>query len=171
MTSKGSKDLAGGRRLHLMVAVAFGKGVVLKVPYVHMNGNYFAQFVRDHFNITFARAGPKRNGRRLFFMDNDPSQRSRAARVTLNEVKAECHDLPPRSPDSNCIENIFNLVKRYLEDEAVALNITNESFEEFTERVLRAFDHIPVEVISRTISSISKRIEAIIASKGYRTKY
>ena len=70
-----------------------------------------------------------------------------------------------------CIENIFNLVKRYLEDEAVALNITNESFEEFTEGVLGAFDQIPVEVINRTISSISKRIEAIIASKGYRTKY
>ena len=86
-------------------------------------------------------------------------------------MEVECHDLPPRSPDINNIENIFKLVKRYLEDEAIALNIANESFEEFTERVLRAFDQIPVEVINRTISSISKRIEAIIASKGYRTKY
>ena len=54
MTSKESKDLAGGRRLHLMVAVVFGKGVVLKVPYLHMNGNFFVQFVQEHFNITYA---------------------------------------------------------------------------------------------------------------------
>ena len=29
VTAKGTKELAGGRRLHLMVAVAYGKGVVL----------------------------------------------------------------------------------------------------------------------------------------------
>ena len=29
-TAKGSKDLAGGPRLHLIVAIAYGKGVVLK---------------------------------------------------------------------------------------------------------------------------------------------
>lgn len=29
ITAKGSKDLAGGRRLHVMVAIAHGKGVIL----------------------------------------------------------------------------------------------------------------------------------------------
>ena len=32
ITSKGSKDFPGGRRLHLIVAVAYGKGVILRKP-------------------------------------------------------------------------------------------------------------------------------------------
>ena len=39
VTSKGSKDLAGGKRLHLIVAIAYGKGVILKEPYEKLNGN------------------------------------------------------------------------------------------------------------------------------------
>ena len=33
ITTKGSKELPGGRRVHVMVAIAYGKGVVLRVPY------------------------------------------------------------------------------------------------------------------------------------------
>jgi len=54
--------LAGGRRLHLTVAIAYGKGVILKEAYEKMNERLFAQFIREYFNIAFARSGPKRNG-------------------------------------------------------------------------------------------------------------
>ena len=171
LTAKGSKELAGGRRLHLIVAIAYGKGVILKVPYVKMTGQFFAQFIREHFNITFAKAGPKRNARRLFTMDNDPSQTSKAAKSALEDIEAEMQEIPPRSPDLNPIENIFHLVKNFLENEAISENITNESFQEFEGRVLRAFDCIPTEIIDKTISSMEKRIEAILSSKGCRTKY
>ena len=40
LTAKGSKELAGGRRLHVIVAIAFGKGVILKVPYEKMTGTF-----------------------------------------------------------------------------------------------------------------------------------
>ena len=49
---------------HLIVAIAYGKGVVLKEVYEKMDGQFFAQFIRTHFNIAFARSGPKRYGRR-----------------------------------------------------------------------------------------------------------
>ena len=111
LRAKGSKELAGGRRLHLIVAVAYGKGVILKVPYVKMTGQIFAQFIREHFNITFAKAGPKRNARRLFTMDNDPSQTSKAAKSALEDIQAQMKEISPRSPDFNPIENIFHLVK------------------------------------------------------------
>jgi hypothetical protein len=38
--SKGSNDLPGGRRLHLMVAVAYGKGVILRKAYKKMDGPF-----------------------------------------------------------------------------------------------------------------------------------
>ena len=41
-TAKDSKDLAGGPRLHLIVAIAYGKGVVLKEVYEQMAGQFFA---------------------------------------------------------------------------------------------------------------------------------
>lgn len=88
VTSKGSKELAGGRRLHVLVAIAYGKGAILKVPYEKMTGTFFGDFIREHFNITFAQAGPKTNGRRVFIMDNDPSQMSRSAKAALEDIEA-----------------------------------------------------------------------------------
>ena len=45
ITAKGKKDLAGGRRLHLIVAIAAGKGIILKEAYEKMSGNFFSLFI------------------------------------------------------------------------------------------------------------------------------
>ena len=66
LTTNGSKDLASGRRSHLLAAVTYKKGVILAVPYENMNGTFFAQFIRTHFNTAFGHAGPKQNGQSLF---------------------------------------------------------------------------------------------------------
>ena len=76
LTGKGSKDLAGGRRVHVMVVIAHGKGVIHAEPYEKMNGIFFAHFIKNKFNICFAEVGPKHDGKRIFIMDNDPSQSS-----------------------------------------------------------------------------------------------
>ena len=57
----------------MIVAIVHGKGVVLREAYDKMNAAFFAKFISNHFNACFARCGPKRNGQRLFVMDNDPS--------------------------------------------------------------------------------------------------
>ncbi len=171
VTSKGSKDLAGGRRLHLMVAIAYKKGIILCEPYVKMDGRFFGTFVREHFKITFAKAGMKVGGQRLFVMDNDPSQTSKIAMSALSQVEAQHHEIPARSPDLNPIENIFHIVKKKLEFEAESLGIVSESFEQFQTRVISCCDSIDPELIDKTISSMPKRIHSIISSKGNRTKY
>ena len=131
LTTKGCKDLAGGRCLHVIVAIAYGKRVILKVPYKKMTGEFFATFIREHFNLTFAKAGPQADGRRLFIMDDDPSQTSRAAKLALEDIEGSFHEISPRSPDLNPIENIFHLVKHYFDQEAISRNIMRESFDEF----------------------------------------
>ena len=45
VSAKGCKDLAGGRRLHVIMAIAYGKGVILKVPYEKMTGEFLATFI------------------------------------------------------------------------------------------------------------------------------
>jgi transposase len=58
----------------------------------------------------------------LFLMDNDPSQTSKGKAMEKSE--AEFHKIPATSPDLNPIENLFHLVKKSLENEAIANNIT-----------------------------------------------
>lgn len=170
-TAKGSKELAGGRRLHLMVAIAHGKGIILKQAYEKMSGDFFSSFIRSRFNITFAKAGPKANGVRLFVMDNDPCQTSKKSISALCEIEAELHRIPPRSPDLNPIENVFHLIKKRLADEALSVKIEKESFAEFKERVFRSCDAIETSTIDRTIESLPRRIDAVINGHGSRTKY
>ena len=49
----------------------------------------FANFIRQHFNLCFARAGPKRDGKRILVMDNDPSHVSKVAMRALEEIEGE----------------------------------------------------------------------------------
>ena len=154
--AKGSKDLAGGCLLHVSVAVAYGKGVVLKETYEKMNSAFFATFIRNHFNNAFARVGPKKNGKRIFIMDNDPSQGNRAATTALEEVQAELHEIPPRSPDFNIIENIFHLLKHFLEEEAISQNITSETFAQFCQSI-EGIGEIPIKHFYCAIASMDKR--------------
>ena len=104
-------------------------------------------------------------------MDNDPSPTSKVALSAIQEIKAELHQIPPRSPYFTPIENIFHLVKSNLDRETISRNIVSESFEEFQARVLLALNSVPVDIIYRTIASMPKRIKAARHSKGYRTKY
>ena len=57
-------------------------------------------------------------------MENDPSQTSNVARKAMEKIEAEFHKIPARSPDLNLIENLFHLVKKSLENEAIENNIT-----------------------------------------------
>ena len=118
ITGKGSKDLAGGKRLYI-VSIAYGNGVILKEPYEKLNGNVLANFIQQHFNLCFARAGPKRNGKRILVMDNNPSQVSKVEMRALEEIEGELLKIPSCSPDINPIEGIFHIVKNMLEEKAI----------------------------------------------------
>ena len=132
-TTEGSKSLPEGKRLHLTVAIAYGKGVILKEPYEKMDGNFFYSFIKTHFNLTFGKAGPKAYRKRIFVMDNDPSQTSKKAMSAINEIECELHQIPARSPDLNPIENVFNIIKRKLENDAINKGIRTENFNDFIE--------------------------------------
>ena len=104
------------------VAIAHGKGIILKDAYEKMS-DFFSSFIQTRFNITFAKAGPNANGGRYFIMDNDLCQTSRKSIFALNDIEAELHRIPPRSPDLNPIENTFHFIKKKLADEALKLKI------------------------------------------------
>lgn len=170
VTSKGSKALAGGRRLHLLAAISHGQGVILLKDYETMNGLFFANFIKMEFSECFKKSGlPFKE--RLFVMDNDPSQNSAVARQAMVKSNCKMQAIPARSPDLNPIENLFHNVKEKLNAEAIDRHITKESFAEFKERVFDCFMKYDREEIDRMISSMPRRIENVIKQKGGRTKY
>jgi len=79
--------------------------------------------------------------------------------------------LPPRSGDIHCIEKCFHAAKVELDKQALKLNITRETYEEFSERVTRTIKNMPVDVVDKIIESMDNRISLVIFSKGQRTKY
>ena len=76
MTTKGSNDLGGGKRLRLLVAISYDKGVIMAEPYDKMNSEFSSSFIRRHFPNLFEVAGKGDSKRKIFLVDNDPSQTS-----------------------------------------------------------------------------------------------
>ena len=79
--------------------------------------------------------------------------------------------IPPRSPDLKPIENLFHLVRCKLKSDALVLNITKETLEEFKARIIRTIYSIPVDIINRTIASVPARVQQVVGSKGCCIKY
>ena len=126
-TAKGSHEGTGGKTARFIASIAYGTGFILSEQYQgNMNGEEFAKFIRTHFKSAFERsANPKG---KLFLQDGDPSQNSRKAQNAMYAVDAKKFSIPPRSPDANPIENVFNQVKRQLRQEALHQKIGKESF-------------------------------------------
>ena len=124
-----------------------------------------------HFNPTFTKAN--KNGSRLWVQENDPSQSSRLAKNAMKNCKCDTPliALPCRSPDLSPPENFFHLVRCKMKRDALRLNITKETYQEFKQRVIRTIYGIPVENINKIIVSMPDRLDAIIDNKGCRTKY
>ena len=84
---------------------------------------------------------------------------------------SEVLKIPPRSPDLNPIGNIFHIVSRKLEKDAIDQRITRESYQEFCGRVRRTIYSISHQLINKTIESMNTRIADIIRNNGERLKY
>ena len=134
-----------------------------------MNGNLFAQFVENNFPDIFKEScNPSGN---VFVQDGDPSQNSKAAKISLEKIGALQFSIPPRSPDLNPIENVFNLVERQLNNDAIRDKISKESYNDFVERVTNTLLNYPVGPIDNIINSMPSRIADVIRNKGQRLRY
>ena len=100
VTVKGTKNLAGGGRIHFLVGISSGSGVVLVEEYTKMQGNTLHSKLIDL---------AKMKGREelIFVMDNGPCQTSKVALDAIEECSLQFLTIPPRSPDINPIENVF----------------------------------------------------------------
>ena len=161
-TTKESHEGSGGKVANFFVAIAYEKGVVLCEQYMgNLNGQMFADFIREHFKETFNKSVNPTG--KLFLQDGDPSQNSKKSKTALDEVGSRQFSIPPRSPDLNPIESIFNVVKQKLRVDAFEKKIEIEKFTDFWKRVKDTLLNTPIHVIDKTIKSMNKRISLVSA--------
>lgn len=172
ITAKGSKNLAGGKRLHFLVGITSAHGVTMIESYDKMDGKFFARFIHNKLRPRLIELAELKKKRTLtFVMDNDPSQTSRLALQAMEEAGVDFLSIPPRSPDLNPIENIFHLVRVALRKDALERNINNETIDDFEARIRYQLKNVSLDALNKTISTMEKRLRIIKNNKGYRTKY
>ena len=166
--AKGKKE--GKRNANFMVAFAYRRGVILSVQYFGtITGAKFAKIVKEHFPSTFEKSASPRGKR--FLMDGCPRQNSKLAKRAIASVGGTIFSIPPRSPDLNPIENFFHTVSRELQAQAIRRNITSETFEEFSTRVIECLKGYEAKEIDKIINSMEGRIDMVLKRKGQRIKY
>ena len=78
---------------------------------------------------------------------------------------------PPRSPDINPIENVFNRVKDTIHHQAIELQITFEDADKYAARVRSTLENTDISYINKTIESMESRMLKIIQVKRKLIKY
>ena len=91
-TSKGGKVRSGGKVVKVIVAISYGKGVIVCHQYDKLDGAHFAKFVQDNFDNMFRLAN--KIGSRLFVQDNCSVQNSSLARRVLRDKRGKQLKLP-----------------------------------------------------------------------------
>jgi hypothetical protein len=87
--------------------------------------------------------------------------------MAMKSVRAKLMSIPARSPDLNPIENLFHLIKRQLNNDAIVRDIKRENFQEFSTQVKSTIHNFD----NKVIESMSNRIEMVVNRKGSRIRY
>uniref|UniRef100_A0A8C4SI25 Transposase n=1 Tax=Erpetoichthys calabaricus TaxID=27687 RepID=A0A8C4SI25_ERPCA len=98
-------------------------------------------------------------------MDNDPKHIAKATQEFIKAKKWKILEWPSQSPDLNSIEHVFHLLKTKLQTERP----TNK--QQLKAAAVKTWQSIKKEETQHLVMSMSSRLQAVIASKGFSTKY
>ena len=122
-----------------------------------MTGERFAEFVKNDLEQALKRGkvkDRKARAKKYLVMDNDPCQKSAAAKSAIQKIDANVVEIPPRSPDLNPIENVFHNVRSQLQKQILEQQLVNENFAAFEKRVVATLHSFSLHVIVRTITRL-----------------
>lgn len=97
--------------------------------------------------------------------DNDPKHKSRTARAWREENRVIRMDWPAQSPDQNCIENVWRILK-------IKVGATKpKSVQELAKAIRQEWKKLPAELAANLVESMNNRLQALIDADGDYTLY
>ncbi len=101
----------------------------------------------------------------IFQQDLAPAHTAKGTKSWFNDHGVTVLDWPANSPDLNHIENLWGTVKRKMRD------TRPNNADELKATVKETWASIPPQQCHKLITSMPRRIEAVIKAKGAPTKY
>ena len=110
----------------------------------------------------------KQDGKNTVFQDDGaPCHRARSVTNWKAEKGIKVLPWPAQSPDLNPIEHLWNLLKRRIKNRIP--RPTN--IKQLEEYVYEEWNQLDVSTLRKLVLSLPTRIRAVIASKGFQTRY
>lgn len=161
----GTKKFGGG---NIMVWGCMGWSGVGKMVYVEgkMDAEQYCSILDDGLLGTLEKFELETEDI-IFQQDNDPKHTSKLAKKWFQDNEINLLSWPAQSPDLNPIEHLWGLLKRKIYD----YEFPAEGVEEIWERAAKAWSQITQTEVQNLISSMPRRIAAVIKAKGGHTKY
>ena len=99
--------------------------------------------------------------------DNATPHRARVVLDFLQQGNVTTMEQPPRSPDCNPIEHLWDELGRAIS----FMDNPPQNLDELCQALLDKWAQIPVQGLQRLVASMPRRLAAIIAARGKNTRY
>ncbi len=131
---------------------------------VHSQRSHLPGIILEHFMLPSA---DKLYGDADFIFQQDlaPAHTAKGTKSWFNDHGVTVLDWPANSPDLNPIENLWGIVKRKMRD------TRPNNADELKATVKETWASIPPQQCHKLITSMPRRIEAVIKAKAAPTKY
>ena len=110
----------------------------------------------------------------IFMQDNAPIHAAKKIREWFTNQAIPVMDWPPYSPDLNPIEHLWAQLKQWINDNHPELNEMGKSeqaYQQLFAAILEGWDAIAPEAIEGLVRSMDDRVNAIIDSEGWYTRF